>query len=209
MANRLRWAGPGLLCLAGLLLVLAWDRIPERWITHWGAHGRADGFAHKRPLEVFLPLLIGAMVWLLLESIATLIARTGRKPELARATALPLRLQAIGLAATFALIGVALPLLQPERPQVLVVPVLLLTFGPLLGGFVYLARVVARLRREGHTELEGWHGFVYSNRNDARLFVPHTMGMGYTLNFGRPAAWGVLAVLLFPAAMLVILLMLR
>lgn len=204
MASKLRYVGPGLLSSAALWLALSWSRIPERWAIHWSLDGRPDGFAHKRPLEVLLPLLIGGMVWLLLESIASMIERTGRVAELSRAAAVPLRLQAVGMAAIFALLAVIMPLYRPERPQAMVGVVLLLAFGTLLVGLGYFARVVTRMRRSGHPELEGWKGIVYRNPNDTRLFVPNLAGLGYTLNFARPAAFVVLAVLLIPAAVMVV-----
>ena len=36
------------------------------------------------------------------------------------------------------------------------------------------------------------------------LFVPNLAGLGYTLNFGRPAAFVVLAVLLLPSAVMLV-----
>jgi uncharacterized membrane protein len=206
MANKLRYVGPGLLSLSGLTLALAWDRMPERWISHWGAHGRPDGFGDKHhPIEVFMPLLIGLFSWLVLDTIARLIERSGRVPELSRALALPVRLQAIGVAAIFAILAVALPLFQPQRPSAVAGVVLLLAFGPLGAGLVHYARVLSRMRRAGHPALAGWSGIVYRNRDDPRLFVPNLNGLGYTLNFGRPAAWLVLAMLLIPATVMAVL----
>ena len=44
-------------------------------------------------------------------------------------------------------------------------------------------------------------GFLYVNSSDPALFVEKRFGIGYTLNFGRPASWVLLAaVLLVPAA---------
>lgn len=41
---------------------------------------------------------------------------------------------------------------------------------------------------------EHWKlGIFYVNRDDASLFLPERFGVGWTLNLGRPAAWGVIA----------------
>src|SRR3984893_15944922 len=41
-----------------------------------------------------------------------------------------------------------------------------------------------------------WKGSFYSNPNDPALLVPKRFGIGYTLNFGNPWSWAVLAFLL-------------
>lgn len=38
-------------------------------------------------------------------------------------------------------------------------------------------------------------GILYINRNDPSLFVPKRFGIGFTVNFGRPAAWIIVAAL--------------
>jgi len=58
----------------------------------------------------------------------------------------------------------------------------------------------------GHEDLWKW-GLFYRNADDAALFVPKRVGVGYTLNFGRPEAWiltamlvvGLLGSILLPA----------
>jgi len=50
-----------------------------------------------------------------------------------------------------------------------------------------------------------WNQESYSNRDDPALFVPKRFGVGYTLNFGNPRSWAVLAVItLLPAAPLLL-----
>jgi len=34
----------------------------------------------------------------------------------------------------------------------------------------------------------GWRGFIYADRGDPALLVPKRYGVGYTVNFGHPAA---------------------
>ncbi len=48
-------------------------------------------------------------------------------------------------------------------------------------------------------------GVFYGNRNDASLFVPERFGVGWTINLGRPAAWGIIGGYLIVTACLIIL----
>ncbi|WP_263367169.1 DUF5808 domain-containing protein [Edaphobacter bradus] len=48
---------------------------------------------------------------------------------------------------------------------------------------------------------EAWNGLFYSNRDDPALLVPKRFGIGYTLNFGHPWSWAVLAVIALGAAL--------
>jgi uncharacterized membrane protein len=47
-------------------------------------------------------------------------------------------------------------------------------------------------------------GVFYVNPDDPSLFTPKRFGIGYTLNFGNPRSWLVLAVALLPAIALVL-----
>lgn len=42
---------------------------------------------------------------------------------------------------------------------------------------------------------DAWSGIFYSNPDDPALFVPKRYGIGYTLNFGNPWSWVVLALI--------------
>ena len=45
-----------------------------------------------------------------------------------------------------------------------------------------------------------WKGVFYSNPDDPAVLVPKRYGIGYTLNFGNPWSWVVLALILLLAA---------
>jgi hypothetical protein len=51
-----------------------------------------------------------------------------------------------------------------------------------------------------------WKGSFYTNPNDPALLVPKRFGVGYTLNFGNPWSWAVLAFVLLMVAVPFILL---
>ena len=47
----------------------------------------------------------------------------------------------------------------------------------------------------------GWKGIFYSNPDDPALWVPKRFGLGYTLNFGNPWSWGIVALHILVAAL--------
>lgn len=53
---------------------------------------------------------------------------------------------------------------------------------------------------------DAWKGWFYTNPNDPALLVPKRFRIGYTLNFGNPWSWAVLAFLLLMVAVPFILL---
>jgi uncharacterized membrane protein len=61
----------------------------------------------------------------------------------------------------------------------------------LLAGVAVVIAVAARASRRPHGETDPDHyrGIFYGNRGDRRLFVPKRFGVGWTLNFARPASW--------------------
>ena len=50
-----------------------------------------------------------------------------------------------------------------------------------------------------------WKGFFYCNPEDPQLLVPKRYGIGYTLNFGNPWSWALLAMILVMLALPVVL----
>ena len=56
--------------------------------------------------------------------------------------------------------------------------------------------VPALARRNRPTPENCWKaGIFYVNHEDPALFVPKRFGIGYTLNFGNPWSWAVLALI--------------
>jgi Family of unknown function (DUF5808) len=79
-------------------------------------------------------------------------------------------------------------------------------FGPIaaVGTFSLL---LLGLGRTGQRPPDAaWKGSLYSNPNDPALLVPKRFGIGYTLNFGNPWSWAVLAFVLLMVAVPFILL---
>jgi len=187
----LKWLPASILAAAAALLALAWDRLPDRWVSHWGVGGRADGWAAKTPLGVFGPILIGAGICIVFEVL--LIAVRHRSPD--PSAALPLRIVEAAVAAVLAGAALWLPLGQPASPASFVI----FTLVVLGGSLVTAMTLSARGAKSSVISADGWHGFVYRNPKDARLWVPKRFGAGWTLNFAHTWAWPLLLLLMSPA----------
>lgn len=82
-----------------------------------------------------------------------------------------------------------------------------IVFGPIaaVGTFSLL---LLGLGRTGQRPPDAaWKGSFYCNPNDPALLVPKRFGIGYTLNFGNPWSWAVLAFVLLMVAVPFIFLM--
>ena len=130
-------------------------------------------------------------------------------------------LMRVGLIACFA---VSLPVTlwgaRNESETVMLVGIL----GPLIGGQValyggWLLYYWPRMKRaraemqeiagpgslERSADSDGWvGGFMYYCPQNPSVWVEKRMGYGYTLNFARTEAWGLLAILLLPAIYLIV-----
>jgi len=80
-------------------------------------------------------------------------------------------------------------------------------------GFLFLClglgiwQSVLSMRLQGapvDTEHYVW-GLFYVNARDERIWIPKPIGLGWTLNFGRPAGWLMLGLLLSPLLLLLAL----
>jgi len=197
------WAAAGFAFLGG---VWAWasPRLPDPMPVHFNAAWRADGFKPKAevPWLLFgLPLAI----WLVSLVVGAAVARTQSDPERARAGGLhPLR-GLFTLGTTIAMAGAAtVPILTPSS----------LKFG--IGAWVVciVLGIVATARSarafQAPAERAGFYrcGMFYVNPDDPRLWVEKRCGVGWTLNYARPAAYVVTA-LLFLIPLLAILVLPR
>jgi Family of unknown function (DUF5808) len=86
-------------------------------------------------------------------------------------------------------------------PNLPIAPPVWMILSPLLllGALSLLLLILLRKRQRPPDD--GWKGMFYSNAEDPALLVPKRFGIGYTLNFGNPWSWCVLALLLVMAAL--------
>lgn len=186
----------GLLALAGAYRTLL-PGLPDPVPTHFDALGHANGWTSKAHLGlvVFLPPLALWLVLFLLGAIASFLPRGG-----GAAAIQPLR-GMLGLGMCVLMGGC---LLVPSQG-------LAALWSGLLAFSVCMALGIAFLIRAAWAEAArtpgGEHyrcGLFYVNPDDPRLWVQKQIGYGWTLNFARPSAYGVMAVLVVATVALVL-----
>lgn len=222
---RILQAGPFvILAAAAIYIRLVWNRIPERFPIHWGLDGRPNGWATRSFMGVYGLWFIVVLTCAGFAFFSYLILHGTRQVRAAgpgaEAEARFRRMQATILLVIeyfFALVLNGLPFSalsgHPEQPF----PIGLFLAATLASTIILFAILIrtgqggANLMRasasSGKVETEAvvgdrtpdlcWKaGIFYVNPEDPALIVEKRFGIGYTLNFGRPAAWGLLAAIL-------------
>jgi uncharacterized membrane protein len=175
--------------------------LPDPVPTHFNARGLADGFTSKAALPmVIFGLPVG--VWAVVTALGMVLGATRKEPAAARALAMaPLR-GLLGLGLAFLMGACLASPLHGVRTVALGAGVFL---ACLLVGIVFQIREAARIPACSPGD-EHWRwGVFYVNPDDPRLMVEKRLGLGWTLNFGRPGSWGLLALLLLPAFVVIVL----
>lgn len=208
--------------LAGVALYLKanWERIPERFPVHWGTNGEPNGWSTRSLSGVYGPLLMALIVCVLLMALSYAIMiwtrhvwasgpRARSESKFRHGQLGVLLLVEYFVAAT--LCGVPLLALRHnvnEMPGAGTI---------IVGTFIFVLAIVAVLIYTGQggarqdkaaagedaklaqvvgdrTPDQCWKaGMFYVNPDDPALLVEKRFGIGYTLNFGRPAAWLLIA----------------
>jgi uncharacterized membrane protein len=176
--------------MLGLGVYARWilPRLPDPVPTHFDALGRANGWTAKADLPLLL-VALAVLPWLVL----LVIGAVNRSGGQARPTQ-PLRgLLSLGMAILAGSL-LAVPLQGPRALVAGLVAFLLC----MATGIAYMARAsmktLAGTRHEGHYRC----GMFYVNPEDPRLWVEKRVGVGWTLNYGRPAAFWITALLISP-----------
>jgi uncharacterized membrane protein len=189
----MHWLSLFVLVAATCVLGSMYDRLPERWVTHWGLGGQPDAWSHRSMGSVFWPLLLGAAMWLISETCARIVVRRVhddrarvRLFRVVRATAL---IPVVILAAT----SLWLPLGTPSSPLSLIV----FSMAVVVAGVLLVHRLAsgASALSEAGTPAKG-RGLFYNDPADERLWVETSLG--FALNFGHPEARRLAGVLLLP-----------
>lgn len=199
----LLWA---LLCLAlGIAAVvtgvLRYDALPEHYPTHFGFSGEPDAFGAKSWGTALGPLVIGQLSALVIFAITLAIPGKGA------GTRAPLAALGCAIGGGVSLMCLSGYIADDAVPS----PWVLWAFlAVTLAATVWLVVVSVRTGRRDladDPDREHWHlgGLVYANPDDPDVLVSKRMGLGTTINFGRPLGWAVLALILVPVAILVVL----
>lgn len=194
-----RWDWLAAAAVAGLLL--GWGLIspslPLRVPTHFDLAGNPNGWTSRSALPwIIFGLPVGN--WLLLWLME--LAMRGSDQAASMRAARPLRsLMTLGMA------GISLAiLLIPLKGLWLLWPALAFLFL-CLGIGLWEAWLHRAPLPEGQSEDSWKWGIFYVNPQDPRIWLPKRVGIGWTLNFGRPAGWFMLLLLLLPVLVVVLL----
>jgi uncharacterized membrane protein len=185
------------LSVAAIYLAARFNELPERWVSHWDAFGRPNGWTTRTVPGVFGLSCVALVIWAVAEITIGVILTRG-EPELApvrAASARMLRLIVLATSLLFAALSLTLPFALVRPGAVLLFSVALLPV-PMVMGARGVNRALREVRARGHGEkVTGYHGVFYSNPDDRRLWVPKLSGIGATINFAHPRAWPMMALL--------------
>jgi uncharacterized membrane protein len=196
-----RWDLFAVGALGGLLVAWALlePHLPLRVPTHFDVAGTPNGWTPRNamPWLVFgLPLGSWLLLWLM--ELALLGAGAETRAKLLGLR--PLRgLMTLGMA------GLSLAMLLIPLHGLWILWVALAFLFLCLGlGTWQAVLVIRRLGLLGDGEHYVW-GLFYVNARDERIWIPKRIGIGWTLNFGRPAGWLMLVLLLSPLLLILAL----
>jgi uncharacterized membrane protein len=191
----------GLLALACLFAQVS-KQLPERMPIHFDALGRANGWAPKAQLP-WLAFGAPAFLWAMLFLIGAAVSRMPTEAGRSQAAVIqPLR-GMLGLGLCLVMAGVMLAPFQGSTAL----------FAGLAGLGICLVLGIVFTVRDAWQSLAGLPdsehyrgGVFYVNPRDPRLWVPKRIGVGWTLNYARPAAFWVtlLMLLAIPALFLAV-----
>jgi uncharacterized membrane protein len=190
----------------GVVGIVRWPNLPARIPVHFDLGGVADRTARTTVLAAFLPVLIQVMVTGIL--IATAGA-TMRAPQATRPGRRTVAVAVLALATCIDLAGFVLATQIWQADGSLSHGAGAVALALLLAGVVIVVAAAIRAGTRpgtGPQEVDPDHyqGVFYVNRDDPKVWVPKRYGIGWTLNFGRPASWVILGVILLAMAAVVI-----
>lgn len=222
-------ASLAVLVLTAIVGAALYDRQPDPYPTHWDGSGQADAFATRSVLTVFAPLAVMLGVVLFMAVVAAVIARLPARrysdgdpdgAELRRAAVQQSLQSGLGLLTLVVTIGAA----------ALQIVIWSGVTGDALAaagiGFTVLvaAAVLALLGRFARASSTGrtgpstgraraaespdddvfWKaGLFYVNPDDPALMVPKRIGVGWTINLGRPGGVAIAVLTLILVAVLI------
>ena len=195
-----------------------WNGVPLRMPVHYGISGAADrwimaetwwGLSAMPLIALGISMAIVLMGWHVAKSRQVSPQGEASASESGRRR-LSLRLL---LATSYVINALFLAMMLEALKLIVRLPPAIM-FAILGGGFAAMLALYFRYWREWRevepthdgTADEYWHfGVFYANPRDPAVLVERRTGFGYTLNFSRPTAWGILALALGPVLVMTFL----
>lgn len=203
------------IAITGLVCVVGYPIMPERIATNIDLSGQVSNWVEKTPLTAAFPFLTVAFLdacfvfahWSILRSkkgvdAARPAASAWAYGEFARAQSMLL----VGLGTMLSFLGpiIALSFMGVITMTQALLPILVMLVIVLVAVIAVTmiygqngARLLRHMEEPESMPVDDdryWKlGIFYWNRGDASLFVPERFGVGWTMNLGRPASWGIVA----------------
>jgi uncharacterized membrane protein len=225
--------GPfAILAADALWLHFHWEQIPERFPVHWDLDGTPNGWATRSLSGVYGPLALGAFVCAVVAVLAWGTLRWTRRVEVSggpgksevrfqRTIVSILLATEYFLALIFGWTGWLA--LHSQQEKAGPTPILIATVV-----FVVLIIVVMIHTGQGGSRLPEFSSFspgrpgarplgdrtpdrcwkagvFYFNPDDPAIMVEKRFGIGYTLNFGQPLSWVIVAALTILPVLIIVL----
>lgn len=178
--------------------MLRLDQLPDPYPVHFGPAGDADRFTDRSVGSVFMPVVVGQVTGLAVFATLLLVRTQGHHRLIP-----PLAALGCVIGGGISLISIAQYLSADAVPPPW-------TFWVLLAGStvttVWVVVAAVRAEREVGGDRTGWKwgGLIYANPNDPDVFVSKRVGVGVTINFGRPLGWLLMALVLLPGVILIV-----
>lgn len=219
------WLYVPLVTLTAVVVAVGYGSMPDAIPMHVDVSGNVTDMVPKSPmvaafpvaLEVFLAAVFAFCHWTVLRSKKGL--EPGRPASSSWAYGMFAYAQTtfllvMGLACTAACgFGMALAMIgivsMGAAVAVIVGVALLCVIGDLIVGIKYGQSGSRVFRMEASDTLLSdddrfWKlGMLYCNPNDASLFLPQRSGIGWTVNWGRPAVWAMVAMFVLLVAVFI------
>lgn len=209
------------------VIAVGYGSMPDAIPMHVDVSGNVDRVVAKSPAAAALPVALEAFLAAMFTFSHWAISRSkkgtepGHPASSAWAYGMFARAQAVYLLASGLLVTascgllMALAMLDVVDMMAAVLVIIAVAVGITLGGLVISVVYGQSGSRVFRMEPSGalladddrfWKlGMLYCNPDDASLFLPQRSGIGWTVNWGRPAAWAiVVGFALFVAAFIAI-----
>ncbi|MBC5584141.1 DUF1648 domain-containing protein [Eggerthella sp. NSJ-70] len=192
---------------------IGYAHMPDQIPMHMDFDGTVNRYADKTPLVLWMPVLIQAFMGLCFAFSHWTIARSkkwaepGAPATSALAYGLFARAQSIylvvgGVVIAIAMIAMPLSFMNlinlGQAAIFVMIAAIVLCVGGMAVSLVYGqagSRVFKRMQTSDRLLVDDdryWKfGVFYFNPDDASLFLPERFGVGWTLNWARPAVWAI------------------